>query len=85
MFSEKCKLQGLSGIKQLDRVGPYLVITNRSLYEAGGSHRYTLINVAGLWVHSIHGSQRAAVVFAVKHGDTDSTLPSHLPAGDSVN
>ena len=68
MFSEKCKLQGLNGIQQLDRVGPYLVITNRWRYETGESSRYTLINEAKLWVHSIHGSQHAAVVFAQKHG-----------------
>lgn len=68
MIGEKCKLRGLDGIKQLDRVGPYLVITNRYRYETGESRRYVLINLAELWVHSIHGSQRAAVVFAQKHG-----------------
>lgn len=67
MFSEKCKLQGLNGIKQLDRVGPYLVITNRWRYETGESSRYTLVNETELRVHSIHGSQHAAVVFAQKH------------------
>lgn len=66
MFSKKCNLQGLNGIKQLDRVGPYLVITNRRRHEAGGSSRYALVNEAKLWVHSIHGSQHAAVVFAQK-------------------
>ncbi len=68
MFSEKCKLQGLSGIKELDRVGPYLVITNRWLYETSEASRYVLIDEAKSWVHSVHGSQRAAVVFAQKHG-----------------
>jgi hypothetical protein len=66
MFSEKCKLQGLNGIKQLDRVGPFLVIANRRRYETGGSRRYTLIHEAKLQVHSIHGSQHAAVIFAQK-------------------
>ncbi len=66
MFSDKCKLQGLNGIKQLDRVGPYLVITNRRLYETGTSRRYTLVNEGESWVHSVHGSVRAAVVFAQK-------------------
>ena len=68
MYSEKCKLQGRKGIKQLDRVGPYLVIANRRLHETGESRRYVLINETELWVHSIHGSQHAAVVFAQKHG-----------------
>lgn len=67
MFSEKCKLQGRGGIKHLDRVGPFLVITNGRLHEIGASRRFTLVNEAELWVHSIHGSQRAAVVFAEKH------------------
>ncbi len=67
MFSDKCKLQGLNGIKQLDRVGPYLVITNRWLYETGESRRYTLVNEGERWVHSVHGSVLAAVVFAQKH------------------
>ena len=67
MFSEKCKLQGRNGIKQLDRVGPYLVITNRRLHESGASRRYALVNEAELSVHSIHGSQDAAIVVAQKH------------------
>ena len=67
MISQKCELQGRSGIQQLDRVGSYLVITNRRLYETGESRRYTLVNEVERWVHSIHGSQRAAVVFAQKH------------------
>lgn len=67
MVSQKFELQGRTGIQQLDRVGSYLVITNRRLYETGESRRYTLVNEAERWVHSIHGSQRAAVVFAQKH------------------
>ena len=68
MFSKKCKLHSLNGIKQLNKVGPYLVITNRWLYETGKPTRYTLVNESELWVHSVHGSQYAAVVFAQKHG-----------------
>ena len=64
MFSEKCKVQGLKGIKQLDRVGPDIVITNRRLYETGDSHRYVLVNEAELPVDSIHSSKCAAVMFA---------------------
>jgi hypothetical protein len=66
MFSEKCKLEGRSGIKQLDHVGPYLVIANRRLYETGAARRYTLVNEAELCVHSIYATQHAAVVFALK-------------------
>jgi hypothetical protein len=64
MFSEKCKLQGLKGIKQLDRFGSYLVIANRRLFETGDSSRYALINETELWVDSIHGSQDAALSVA---------------------
>ena len=67
MFSEKCKLHGLNGIKQLARVGNYLVIANKWLYETGTSRRYALVNEVEQSVHSVHGSQRAAVVFAQKH------------------
>ena len=66
MFSEKCKLTGRSGIKQLDRVGPYLVITNKWLYEIGASRRFALVNETERSVDSIHGSQNAAFVFAQK-------------------
>ncbi len=67
MFSEKCIFQGRTGIEQLDRVGAYLVITNRRLHEIGTARRYTLVNEAQPSVHSIHGSHHAAVVFAQKH------------------
>ena len=67
MFSEKCTLQDRDGIKRLDQVGAYLVITNRRLYEIGAARRYTLVNDTKRWVHSVHGSQLAAVVFAQKH------------------
>jgi hypothetical protein len=66
MFSAKYKLQGRNGIKQLERVGPYLVITNRLFRVTGVSSQYTLINEAELQVHSIHSSQHDAVIFAQK-------------------
>jgi hypothetical protein len=66
MFSEKCKLQGLKGIKQLDRFGAYLVIANRRLFETGDSSRYTLVNEKELWVDSIHSIQDAALTLAQK-------------------
>jgi len=43
------------------------VIANKRLYETGASHRYALVNEAERSVHSVHGSQHAAVVFAKKH------------------
>jgi hypothetical protein len=61
MLSDKCNLQGLSGITQLDRIGPYVIITNRWLHALGEASRYTLINEVNLWVRSIHRTQSAAV------------------------
>jgi hypothetical protein len=62
MFSEKCQLQDRDGIKELDRVGVYLVIANRQLYETGAARRYALVNEEKHFVHSVHDSQRAALV-----------------------
>ncbi|GEM_PF-3737251 len=67
MISVRCQLQGRGGIKQLERIGPYLVIANRQLYEMGESHRYTLVHEVERSVHSAHGSLHAAVVCAQKH------------------
>jgi hypothetical protein len=67
MPSEKCTFQGRTGIQQLERVGAYVVIANRWLHEIGVARRYTLVDEARLSVHSVHGSQYAAVVFAKKH------------------
>jgi hypothetical protein len=66
MVSKQCNFQGLKGIKQLARVGPYLVIANRKLYEIGESRRYVLIHTTQSLVNSIHSSQDAAVMFAQK-------------------
>jgi len=67
MISVRCQVQDRNGIKQLERIGPYLVIANRQLYEMGESRRYTLVHEVERWVHSVHGSLHAAVVFAQKH------------------
>lgn len=72
MLSDKCNLRGLSGIMQLDHVGPYVIITNRLLHEIGASHRYTLINEIDLWVRSIHKTQSAAVLSAQQHSKSPS-------------
>jgi hypothetical protein len=66
MFSEKLRLQDQSGIQRLEQVGAFLVIANKQLYETGKSRRFTLVNELEQYVHSVHGSQRAAVVYAQK-------------------
>ncbi len=67
MFSEKLRLQNKPGIIRLDQVGAFLVIANRKLYETGKPRRFALVNELERYVHSVHGSQRAAVVFAQKN------------------
>lgn len=66
MYSEKCSLQNKAGIKRLEQVGAFLVIANKWLYETGKSRRFALVNEMEKFVHSVHGSQRAAVVYAQK-------------------
>jgi hypothetical protein len=66
MFSNKYILKNRPGIKFLDRVGPYLVITNKLLFEIGESRRYALVNETERVIDSIYSSQNAAVVFAHK-------------------
>jgi hypothetical protein len=82
MLSEKCNLQGLRGITQLDRIGPYVVIANRWLYDAGESSRYALIREVGLGVHSFHSSQYAAVMSAQQHS---KRVPLPLKTKSKVN
>ncbi len=66
MFSEKLRLQNQSGIQRLDQVGAFLVITNKRLFQTGKPRRFTLVNETEKYVHSVHGSRRAAVVYAQK-------------------
>ena len=66
MFSDKCELHNLSGIERLDRVGDFLVIANKWLYDEGKPRKFTLVDAKWNRVHSVHGSQYAAVVYAQK-------------------
>jgi hypothetical protein len=66
MFSDKLRLQNQSGIQRLEQVGAFLVIANKQLYEMGKPRKFTLVNETEKYVHSVHGSQRAAVVYAQK-------------------
>ncbi len=65
-FSGQCKVQGLTGIKRLDRIGTYLVIANRTRFEEGDPHRFAVVNVVEKWVDSVHGSHRSALKRAQK-------------------
>ena len=66
MFSEKLRLHNQPGIQRLEQVGAFLVIVNKQLYETGKPRKFTLVHELEKYVHSVHGSRRAAVVFAKK-------------------
>ncbi len=65
-FSERCKLQGRSGIKRLDQIGTYLIIANKTLFDEGVSHRFAVVHELEKWVDSVHGSHRSALKHARK-------------------
>jgi hypothetical protein len=69
MFSNKCTLHNRSGIEQLDRIGDLLVITNKWLYDELKPRKFVLVDENKNHVHSVHGSQYAAVVYAQKHSN----------------
>ncbi len=60
-FSNQCSVQGRAGIKRLDQIGTYLVIANRTRFDEGDPHRFTVVNELEKWVDSVHGSHRAAL------------------------
>ena len=66
MFSKKLRLENQPGIQRLEQIGAFLVIANKRLFETGKPRKFTLVNEIEKYVHSVHGSQRAAVVYAQK-------------------
>ncbi len=60
MFSDHLVLQGKRGVKQLDHWGPYAVIVNKRLFEAGKADKYTVVNTEERWVDSVHHSRTEA-------------------------
>jgi hypothetical protein len=66
MFAEKCKLEGRSGVKRLESAGPYVVIANRILDEAGKSSRFAVVNEREAWVDSVHSTPSRAMSTAVE-------------------
>lgn len=61
MYSDKCELQGRSGVKRLESVGAYVVIANRILDDGGRSSRWTVVNEREAWVDSVHSTPGNAV------------------------
>lgn len=64
MYSTKLNYHNQRNLKRLDRVGPFLVITNKRLYHTGRPNKFVLINDFDNYVESVHGSQYAAVTNA---------------------
>jgi len=44
MRTRECVLNGKSGVRELERVGAYAVITNRKLYQDGRAQKFAVVN-----------------------------------------
>lgn len=64
MYSDKCELRGKSGVKRLERIGPYVVIAIRMLHDRGRSTRFTIVNEPEAWVDSVHPTPARAMAAA---------------------
>ncbi len=60
MYSDHLVLQGKTGVKWLERRGPYAVIVNRRLYEEGKAGKYAVVNVEKHWVYGVYVSRTHA-------------------------
>ncbi len=60
MYASKCVLEGKRGIEELDRRGPYTVIANRTLFDHGRAHKFTIVNAEKEWVENVYRSFREA-------------------------
>ena len=60
MYTDRCVLEGKTGIAWLDRQEPYAVIANKTLYERGDTSRFAVVNTSARFVDSVYGSRKAA-------------------------
>jgi len=70
MFSAQLSLQGKHGVKSLEHWGPYTVIVNKRLFEAGKAGKYALVNVNECWVESVYFSHALAASEARRRSHT---------------
>lgn len=63
MYTQKCNLEGKSGIAFLDREGPYAVIANKTLYERGDTSRFAVVNTRVCFVDSVYSSRKDAASY----------------------
>jgi len=66
MYTERCVLEGKTGITWLDTKGSYAVIANKTLYKLGNTSRFAVVNTSAHVVDSIHGTRKAAASYIRK-------------------
>ncbi len=66
MYTDRCVLEGKTGITWLDKKEPYAVIANKALYERGKPSRFAVVNTSAHLVDSIYGSRKAAASYLRK-------------------
>ncbi len=63
MYTDRCVLEGKTGIAWLDVKEPYAVIANKTLYERGDTARFAVVHTSVCFVDSIHSSRKAAAAY----------------------
>jgi hypothetical protein len=63
MYTDRCVLEGKTGIAWLDQKGPYAVIANKTLQRRGDLSRYTVVNTKARFVDSVYSSRQAAASY----------------------
>ncbi len=66
MYTDRCVLEGKTGIAWLDQKEPYAVIANKTLYERGDTSRFAVVNTSACFVDSIFDSRKAAASYIRK-------------------
>lgn len=66
MYTERCNLEGKTGIAWLEKKGPYAVIANKALYERGAMSRFAVVHTSHCFVDSIYASRKAAAAYMNK-------------------
>jgi hypothetical protein len=66
MYTNKCVLEGKTGIAWLDQKGAYAVIANKYLQARGALSRYAVVNTQARFVDSVYGSRQAAASYIQK-------------------
>ncbi len=60
MYAQRCVLEGKSGIEELAHRDAYAIIANRTLYDRGKAHKFTLVNVKRSRIENVYPSLNEA-------------------------